>query len=91
MNNMELNNYTQKTITTFFTEILELENQEAQDNATIIKESMSKNALTKLTHFFDYIIQCTNKDSNNSHCQNRNSECSNSIGCSSCCGNCNKD
>lgn len=91
MNNDELKTYRHNIINTFFNQILELEQDEANTNAKALENAMSEKALTKLVHFFDYITQCTQKNSKDSYCNNKNSSCSQSQNCSSCCGNCKQD
>lgn len=77
----ELKNYHKQTIKKFLTELLEVDSDIAENDSTIISESVSEQSLVKLVHFLDCMYQCSNTSVKKS--------CSGNADCGSCCGKCN--
>ena len=69
----ELNIYRTNVIECFFKNILEIDEDEAKQNAIFINQNLSENALVKLVHFFDMINQTTGGHS--PQCSNCRGEC----------------
>ena len=69
----ELNIYRTNVIECFFKNILEIDEDEAKQNAIFINQNLSENALVKLVHFFDMINQTTSPKS--SSCNECSGQC----------------
>lgn len=73
VNEHELNEYRINVIESFLKNILEIDKEEAIQNALLLNKNLSKNALVKLVHFFDMINQTT--DGKFPSCNGCNGEC----------------
>ena len=55
---ISLKKYRHNTITKFLNKVLDIELKKAQENATAIEYSMTKDVLTRLVGFMDFMEQC---------------------------------
>ena len=55
---ISLKKYRHYTITKFLNKVLDIELKKAQENATAIEYSMTKDVLTRLVGFMDFMEQC---------------------------------
>lgn len=97
---VELKIYRHDTISKFLNNVLEIDKESAEKNATKIEYSMTEEVLVKFVHFLDFMESCTCKEPKwvksckttlqngkmTDKCQNCISE--NHSGCGNCCGGC---
>ena len=93
---VELKIYRHETISKFFNRVLDIEINEARQNATIMEYSLTEDVLEKLVHFLDFTEQCACKEPKwvksskytlqNGEMSNKCKICkSNNKSCGSCC------
>lgn len=77
-NTNEVNKYRQEVIAKFFNTILEIELKTSTQNAIRLENCLEEEVSTKLAHFMDCLLQCSNS-----------TKCTKDSNCGSCCGKCN--
>ena len=76
----DLRKYRQDILKNFIQYVLEIEPEEASQNALDIENVISDKVATKLIHFMDCMLQVSS-----------NKNCSKNSQCGSCCSKCNCD